>query len=275
METVVVRMQKPYYQGVAAELAFFFLMSMVPLFILLGEFLGVFSISIDLVDDLLSDYLAIEVIEGISEFLSHTPSGTINLAFIAFALWSASKAQFSMIRIANYTYTGVHFGNGFFRERLRAMGSLVLTLLVIAFSLVILVYGEPLIRVIGFYVETILGFPFNFNQIWYALRWPLGIAVYFFAIGFLYYILPTDKLPIKQLIPGSLLASTGMLLVSWVYSMYTSRFTNYDVLYGSLGTVVGLLMWFYVLGYVIVIGIVLNAAILEVKTPHTRLPSQK
>jgi membrane protein len=143
------------------------------------------------------------------------------------------------------------------------MGSVVISILVIVFSLVILVYGEPLIQIIGLYMENILGIPFSFNQIWYALRWPLGIAVYFFAIGLLYYILPTEKLPYKKLIPGSVLASTGMLLVTWIYSFYTSRFANYDVLYGGLGTVIGLLMWFYILGYVIVIGIVFNAAISE------------
>lgn len=266
ISTVIVRMQKPYYQGVAAELAFFYLMSMVPLFILLGEFLGVFSLSIGLFEDILSQYVSADLIKSIGDYLEHTPSGTINVIFVVIALWSASKAQFSMIRIANYTYTGMHSGRGFFRERLRAMGSVILSIVVIAFSLVILVYGEPLIRIIGLYVENISGIPFSFNQIWYALRWPLGIAVYFFVIGFLYYILPTKKLPYKKVIPGSVLASAGMLLVTWIYSFYTSRFANYDILYGGLGSVIGLLIWFYILGYVIVIGIVFNSAVLETKS---------
>ena len=46
-----VQMQKPYYQGVAAELAFFFLISIIPLFIVLAELLGIFSISADMLRD--------------------------------------------------------------------------------------------------------------------------------------------------------------------------------------------------------------------------------
>lgn len=263
--TVVIRMQKPYYQGVAAELAFFFLLSMVPLFLLMGEILGVFSISIDIIGDLIKQYVSEDLLKTVGEFFIHRPSGTLNVIFVAIALWAASKAQFSMIRIANYTYTGLHGGKGFFRERLRAIGSVILTILVISFSLVILVYGEPLTRVLGFYAETFLGIPFRIQEIWYILRWPLGVAFYFFAIGFLYYILPSQKLPIKKLLPGSLLASAGMLFVSWIYSYYTSRFSDYDVLYGSLGSVIGLLIWFYLLGYVIVIGIVFNAAMIEIR----------
>ena len=72
---VFVRMQKPYYQGVAAELAFFFLMSMVPLFIILGEFLGVFSISLDIITDLLEEYLSDDVFIDISQYFAHTPPG--------------------------------------------------------------------------------------------------------------------------------------------------------------------------------------------------------
>lgn len=260
---VFVRMQKPYYQGVAAELAFFFLMSMVPLFIIIGEFLGVFSLSIDVVEKLLGEYVSAEVAGSLIGYINYTPSGTISVLFLIFALWSASKAQFSMIQIANYTYTGLNSGKGFVRERLRAMITVVATILLLVFSLAILVYGEPIINVISLYVEKILFIPFRFNELWYVLRWPVGIAFYFFGITFINYILPSKRLPLKKIIPGSAVASAGMLVVTWAYSFYMSRFSNYDLFYGGLASVIGLLFWFYILGYVIVIGVVFNAALLE------------
>jgi membrane protein len=72
--TVIIRMRKPYYQGVAAELAFFFLLSMVPLFTILGEFMGVFSISMDLIDELITQYVSEEVADTLGEYLKYTPS---------------------------------------------------------------------------------------------------------------------------------------------------------------------------------------------------------
>ncbi len=260
---VITRMTKPYYQGVAAELAFFFLMSMVPLFIIMGELMGFFSLSLDVLQGLLSQYVSEEVADSLKEYISYKPSGTISVLFLIFALWSASKAQFSMIRIANYTYTGLNTGKGFIRERLRAMITVVITVLLLVFSLTILVYGEPIINVIGLYAEKILLLPFRFNELWYALRWPFGIALYIFGITFINYILPSKRLPVKKIIPGSLLASAGMLIVTWVYSIYTSGFSNYDLFYGGLATVIGLLFWFYILGYVLVVGIVFNAALME------------
>ena len=262
---VFVRMQKPYYQGVAAELAFFFLMSMVPLFIITGELLGVFSLSVDIIEGLLGQYVSEEVAESLKDYINYTPSGTISILFLLFALWSASKAQFAMIQIANYTYTGLNSGRGFIRERLRAMITVVATISLLVFSLAILVYGEPIVNIIGLYVEEILFIPFRFNEFWYILRWPVGIAFYFFAITFINYILPSQRLSIKKIIPGSVVASAGMLVVTWAYSFYLSRFSNYDMFYGGLASVIGLLFWFYILGYVIVIGIVFNAALEETK----------
>lgn len=262
---VFVRMRKPYYQGVAAELAFFFLMSMVPLFIITGELMGIFALPVDVIGRMLEEYISAEVVKSLTEYMDYTPSGTISALFILFALWSASKAQYSLIRIANYTYTGLNCGKGFFRERLRAMFTVVITIFLMAFGLAILVYGKPIIDVTSLYMEEILKVPLHFNEFWYILRWPLGIALYFFGITFINYILPSEKISLKQIIPGSVLTSAGMLVVTWVYSFYMSRFSNYDIFYGGLASVIGLLIWFYILGYVMVIGIVFNAALEETR----------
>lgn len=256
-------MRKPYYQGVAAELAFFFLLSMVPLFIIIAEIMGVFSLSIDVIVKLLSEYMSEEVTESLKVYFSYTPSGTISVLFLIFALWSASKAQYSMIRIANYTYFGLNQGRGFVVERIRAMITVIVTILLMVFSLSILVYGEPIVGIVTLYMEKILSLPFRFNLLWLALRWPFGIALFFCGITFINFILPSKKLPLKSIIPGSVLTSLGMLTVTWCYSCYMARFSNYDLFYGSLASVVGLVFWFYILGYVIVVGIVFNAALME------------
>ncbi|HZK01990.1 MAG TPA: YihY/virulence factor BrkB family protein [Anaerovoracaceae bacterium] len=261
--SVLIRMKKPYYQGVAAELAFFFLMSMVPLFIIVAEVMGVFSLSIDIIERLLSDYITDGIAESLKSYFHYTPSGTISFLFLVFALWSASKAQFSMIRIANYTYTGFNSGKGFIRERIRAMISVVITILILVFGLIVLIYSEPLADILALYMEEILPVSFRFNELWFVLRWPGGIALYFLGITVINYLLPSKRLPFKKIIPGSVLASSGMLIVTWIYSCYLARFSNYDLFYGGLASVIGLLFWFYILGYVIVIGIAVNAALIE------------
>lgn len=259
------RMSQPYYQGVAAELAFFFLLSLVPSAIILGELLGFFSLSLSVTNDLLEQYVSPEIAAGLSGILTYKKSGAINVFFIIFALWAASKAQFSMMRISNYSFTGKASGKGFIRERLRAIKTILITLFTLAFSLLILVYGEIIIDVIGTYVKAILGLPFAFDSVWFALRWPVALAMYFLMISYNYYVLPTERVPFRKILPGSILASAGMLLATGIYSYYTSVFANYDLLYGSLAAIVSLLMWFYILSYILVIGIQVNVVWEEAK----------
>ncbi len=263
---IIKRMTDPYYQGVAAELAFFFLLSMVPIAIILGELMGVFSISMGVIRDLLSQYVSPDIYENLSTYLTYTPSGAISAAFIIFALWAASKAQYSMMRISNYSFTGhPSGGRSWFKERLRAIKTILITLFTLVFSLLIMVYGEILINIFTSYVNKFLNLDFTFDSIWFVLRWPVAMALYFLMISYNYYVLPSERLQFRKILPGSIVASAGMLIATSVYSYYATVFANFDLLYGSLAAIVALLFWFYILGYILVIGILVNVAWEETK----------
>jgi membrane protein len=263
---IIKRMTDPYYQGVAAELAFFFLLSMVPIAIIFGEMMGVFSISMGVVRDIVSQYVTPDIYATISPYLTYTPSGAISAAFILFALWAASKAQYSMMRISNYSFTGHPYGGrGYFRERLRAVKTIVITLFTLTFSLLILVYGEILISIFTTYVSKFMHWNFTFDNIWFVIRWPFAMALYFLMVSYNYYVLPSERIRFRKILPGSILASSGMLLATWIYSYYASVFANYNLLYGSLAAIVALLFWFYILGYILVIGIQVNVVWEETK----------
>lgn len=256
---VIKRMSEPYYQGVAAELAFFFLLSLVPIAIILGEMLGLFSISMVAVRNLISDYVSPEISQSLSDYLTYTPSGVISVVFLIFALWAASKAQYSMMRITNYSFTGHPYGGrSFLRERLRAIKTIVITLFTISFGLLVLVYGEILIDILTAYVNNFMNIEFSLDSIWFILRWPVAALLFFLMISYNYYVLPSERIPFKKILPGSIAASAGILLATSIYSYYASVFANYDLLYGSLAAIVALLFWFYILGYILVIGIQIN-----------------
>lgn len=258
---VVKKMMDPYYQGVAAELAYFFLLSLVPIGILLSQMLGVFSISAEAMTMFLDQYMASDMTGVLSElFIHRSTSGAMSVALIVVALWAASKAQFSMSQITNYTFTGQATGKGYIKERLRAIKNIVFTLFTLVFSLLILVYGELIIGVITAYAEKFLGVTFILDKFWYLVRWPISLALYFLMISYNYYALPTEKVLFKEILPGSILASIGMLLATGLYTYYVRVFANYDILYGSLASIVALLFWFYLLGYILVVGIQFNAA---------------
>lgn len=261
------RLQDPYYQGCAAELAFFFLLSLVPIAILLAQLLGVFSISINVINDIIAKYVSAEMSATLSQFLVYRSSGAMSVFFVFFALWAASKAHFSMMQITNFSFTGgKSTGRGYIRERIRAIKTIIITMFTIVFSLLILVYGEIIINLVTSYVTGFLKLDFQFDTIWYVIRWPVAMGLYFLMISYNYYVLPSKRVQFRKILPGSILASTAILLATWIYSYYATFFANYDLLYGSLASVVALLFWFYILAYILVVGTLVNVAWDETKT---------
>ena len=247
----------PYYQGAAAEIAFYLLLSIIPLFILLSQVLGLFSISLGSIKDWLNieSMLDVEGADLILSMLDYSPSG-VNSVFLALtAAWAASKAQFSMMRITNYTMTdGRSTGHGYLRDRIRSLKTVVITVFTIGFALIILVYGETILKLIfGIVAGTEIA-----EMTWVLIRWPVAAVLYFLMVSYNYYVLPTHRIPFGAVVPGSIFASVGMMVVTAFYSVYSSVSSNYDLLYGSFSNFVVLMFWFYLLAWVQFMGMILN-----------------
>jgi membrane protein len=256
----------PYYQGVAAQLAFYFLLSIFPTLIVLSQLLGLFSISLEVIGELINEYVDEDVVEILLGFIDYSPTGAMNVSFIIVALWSASKVQFSLIRIANYTITdGQSTGGGYFRDRLKAIKTILFTLFTITFALIILVYGEPILRLALSTIDRSLDVVYEIDNLLLLLRWPLALGLYFIMVSYNYYALPSQKVKFKEILPGSIFASTGMLLVTVLYSTYTTYVANFDIIYGSLATVVALMFWFFFLSWALVLGVLFNKVYLDTR----------
>ncbi|MFV0516132.1 MAG: YihY/virulence factor BrkB family protein [Aminipila sp.] len=253
------QLRDPYYQGFAAQLAFYFLMSIVPTIIVLSQLLGIFSISLGTLEELIVQYVAEDVADVVLKLFSFQSAGTMNIVFIVITLWASSKAEFALMRIANYTLTGgKSTGDGYWRERIRALKTMAVTLFTFAFGLIILVYGEIIIEIVATALLATIGIQYKVDIFWLVLRWPVTMLLYFLMVSYNYYILPSDKIKFKDLIPGSIFASVGMLVVTLGYKIYAEYVSNYDILYGSLAAIVAVMMWFYFLAWALVLGILCN-----------------
>jgi membrane protein len=263
------QVRMPYYQGLAAQLAFYFLLSVVPAVIVISQIMGFFAVSLEVLDELILEYVYSEAVELFRGLITQAPSRPLNIAFIIIALWSASKAQFSMIRIMNLTITdGQVMGTGFFRDRLKALKIILFTLFAITFALVILVYGEMLLRLFFDPVNRALQIEYEVDMLLMFLRWPIALLLYFFMVSYSYYALPYKKVGFKEILPGSLFASISMLIVTFLYSLYMTYVANFDIIYGSLATAVSLMFWFFFLSWALVLGMVFNKVFHETKKPQ-------
>ena len=251
------KFRDPYYQGFAAQLSFYFMLSLVPILLLISQILSlVFKKDLQQAVGWMMDYLGKSQITGqIENLITGTGSGAMSVVFVIVAIWAASRAQFSLMRIANFTLSdGRYTGKGFIRDRLRAFVTMTLTLVTLIFAIVVLMYGDAILGI----VFKIIGREEFAGMLWLWLRWPIAAVLYFFMISYSYYVLPSMKIKFRDVIPGSIFASIGFLLVTVVYSRYATNVADYNVLYGSLATIVALMFWFYFLAWVLFLGLLFN-----------------
>ncbi|MEA4923177.1 MAG: YihY/virulence factor BrkB family protein [Eubacteriaceae bacterium] len=239
----------PYYQGFAAQLSFYFMLSIVPIIILLSQVLAnIFQSSLEDAVGWLLQYSKGTVSDELNKILTYKTAGFSNFIYIFVAIWASSRAQFSMMRITNFMFTeGKSTGKGYWRERFRAVVNMLLFMIIIVLALVALVFGGKIIELLGWSAA-----------IWTALRWPVALLLYFLLISYSYYIMPTDKIKFRQVLPGSIFASVGLVLVTMIYSFYTTRIADYNIIYGVLGNIVAIMFWFFFLAWVLCLGILLN-----------------
>ncbi|MDR3072180.1 MAG: YihY/virulence factor BrkB family protein [Clostridiales Family XIII bacterium] len=302
LKLTVKKVLDPFYVGRAAEVAFFLILSFVPTMFLLAQIFDLFTMSMTAIEDALGKYANNDLVDILLPLLQHTPSHAVNIFLFILSLWAGSRALFSLMRMANYAYKGGSgYKNpvfGYIRERLRALVTILLILLTLVFALNVLVYGEVILRAIIRYINNVLEQDFTFSSLWYTMRWIIAFGLYLFMVISIYYLLPNRESMFSRLIaptfwktvknifinwvkrgravlrlifPGSLFAAIGMVIVTGLYSFYIRWIAgkeNFNILYGGLSSVVVLLLWFYLLAFILIIGIQLNAAWAEIKKEH-------
>ena len=211
------QIQDPYYHGFAAQISFYLMLSVVPILILIIQLLGLIGISMETALNVVEQYTGNRISNVLSIIFEFSSIGFGNIIFLIIALWAGSRASFAISRIANYTMTeGRNTGKNYFIERARAIVTMLLTMISLVVAIVILCYGK--IILIGALTALRIDDTSFVDSFWLWLRWPLAFVLYFFIIGYNFYILPTVRKPFKTVIPGALFASIGMLIVSWVYT---------------------------------------------------------
>lgn len=259
------RLRDPYYQGAAAEMGFYFIFSIIPLLTLLLQMLTFFDLTERLYESMFMRFegneMATYVLSAVQDALSN---GSFSIAFILVALWGASKIIFSMIRMANYTYrVGDVKRNSYVRSRARSVVTVAMLILMIVATLVVFVYGNSLVRLANAVLQEFLNITFNADWLFSALRWPIALAIYGMFLAVTYKLLPGKRISMKHTVPGSVFAAVGIVVITAGYSIYLKYFSNFNVVYGSLGAVIALLLWFYLVSYILMLGMVINAVWFE------------
>ncbi len=262
---IIQRLQDPYYQGFAAQIAFFYMLSVVPTIIVLSQLLNIFDVSADFIQEMIDKYVSGVIGESINEWLTSSNNLTTNIIMVLLAVWASSRAQFAITRITNYTMSaGKTTGKGYFEERLRAVLPIMITFVSLTFALIVLVFGQQILYAVLKAIKISLRVTYTISDMWMYISWILAFALYLAMVILTSYINlsdRTEKYRLKDVLPGSFFSAFGMIVITLIYSKYTEYVMsagNYNILYGSLASIVALLFWFYFIAWVQCLGTLLN-----------------
>jgi membrane protein len=257
----------------AAAMAYYFFFSMFPMLLFILALASMFP-----VDGLeqwilaaLARYLPSEayaLIEGIVQSLLGTPrSGLLSIGAVL-TLWTASSAFGAVFVGLNRAYRAQEY-RPWWRLRLEAMGLTIglSTLMIIAF--VLGPFGGQLVILVTSLLGPIAG------TVAAVLRWAITVTAVMLVVAAIYYVGPAIKRDWQWIRPGSVLFTLGFAATSGAFSFYVENFGAYDKTYGSLGAVIILLLWMYILALFLLLGGELNAFLEELSCGRSQQAVQR
>ncbi|WBX80379.1 YihY/virulence factor BrkB family protein [Virgibacillus salarius] len=253
------RMEEVDVFGLAAQLAYFFLLSLFPFLLFLVTLVGYLPIDELAVLDIISDYAPPQIVElittNVTQLIRQQNGGLLSFGIIA-TLWAASNGVNSLMRGFNHAYK-VEENRPFIVSRLIAIVLTIAMVAIIIIALLLPIFG----RTVGAYLFSFIGLSEGFLTVWGALRWGVSSIVFLIVFLALYKLAPNKRIYVKNVIPSALFATIAWQLVSLCFSYYVSTIGNYSATYGSLGAVIALMIWFYLSGIIIMTGGIINAVI--------------
>ncbi|RLL40364.1 YihY/virulence factor BrkB family protein [Oceanobacillus piezotolerans] len=245
--------------GWAAQLAYFFLLSLFPFLLFLFNLIGYIPIDSQMILDFIGQYAPSEIttlIEtNVNQILNQQNGGLLSIGIIG-TLWAASNAVNAIMKAFNKAY-GIEEDRSFIAMRLLAVVLTVAMVMVIIISLLLPIFG----RIIGEFIFSFFGLSDDFLQVWGTLRWVISTVIFFIVLLALYKLAPNKIIYFRDAVWGAILGTILWQIVSFGFSFYVNEIANYSANYGSLGTIIILMLWFYLFGIIILLGGVVNATI--------------
>ena len=247
----------------AAGLAYYFVLSLFPALILLAAALawlpipGLFQQTLDMVSRVVP-MESMRLVRQITASVISPYGGTLFSFGLVGVLWSVSTGFAALIEALDVAYD-VPETRSFWKTRglalLMALGVGALFLMALAVQIVGPDFGRWLAHKFG--LGPML------RMVWPYLRWGVTVAFTGGAIMATYKVAPNIRQRITQILPGTLVATSFWILLSFGLGIYFRSFAHFNKTYGTLGASVALMTWLYYTGFVILVGAQLNSELIQ------------
>ncbi len=251
-----VQLNRDHVNAYAAQASFFIMIAIFPLLMLLLAIIRYTPVTeIDLLRSVLAvtpNYLDPLMEQIIGEMYSQSNFAIISIT-AATTLWSASDAILAIIRGLNSVF-GREEERNYIIVRLICSFYTVILLVLILLALGFMVFGNSVLRLFNDKIPLL----YDLAEYIIDLR-SIYLPIFFtFAFVYVYRIVPNKHFRFIDYIPGALFTSLGWVISSYGYSLYIDNFASATYIYGSLTTVVFMMLWLYMCMYILFMGAEIN-----------------
>ena len=238
-----------------AYLAYSLVLAIVPIITIIVVILSIFNISIDtvtsLINDLLPDYASDVIVNAISGESFDWSVGVLNFATFVIA----TNGMYAIVNASNNLYK--LDSESQIKDRFRSLLILVIMIMLLLFMIIVPLLGDKIVMLISTFVtsKNVIDLVV---MIYSALKWPITLLLIFLAIKLIYIIAPSVKINAEETTLGAFVTTMGWSIFTAIFGYYINFFGRYDIIYGGLASIIILLIWFYVLSFILILGIVIN-----------------
>ena len=218
--------------------------------------------------DLMQNFIpknAYAAVEGtLFDIVKRPRGGLLSIGFVM-ALYFSTNGIHSLIQSFNQTVHSIET-RGWFRIRLISFVLVIILSLLVVMAIVLITLGPVAIDFLmqNNIIHGALGYYLIMTG-----KWLVTLAMLFFAFSFLYYLAPSRKSRFRFISAGSTLATLLTATTSVGFNYYVNHLSRYNTLYGSIGTLIIVMIWIYFNAMIVLIGFELNVSIQNAR--HKRI----
>lgn len=196
-----------------------------------------------------------EVLKFVDSFIYDSKIGLLSFGLLL-SLFFASNAMMGLVRSFNRKYEGFEKMKGLKKRWMAIKLTVLIFSLVLGYFILLISQGALLKMIVT-------------NKVWreviYYTRWALIVLLIFFAIGFIFKYAPSVEKRWKLISPGTIITTILSIISTLGFSAFVNNFGRYNVLYGSIGTIMMVMALIYINSLAILIGFELNVSIKSLK----------
>ena len=247
----------------SAALTYYLLFALFPLLIFVSALLGILELDIDSITAVLTPLLPADVVGVVRSYLTYVAANQSRQLLwfsLVFSIWFPMRSTGCLMHSLRKAF-GRSAPENILLGQLRTLLFTIWMIFVIGLTLALVVVGRRAL----YFLSGFLPLSETFISVWGYLRFIILGLVMAISLGILYQLALGQRRPLREVLPGVGSSLAAWLLLSMAFSYYVENMARYAQLYGSIATIVVVLLWLYMSGQVLILGAELSASLIHRK----------